>query len=431
MKPFLITIPFLTIACSDYATTRIPIIKVDPLFETKAALKTALPSAPESLEVSFESLPGHVRQYNLGLAAARKLVAEAEGKLQSSGLASNPDLEVGFETDQDFGDLMLTVGVSRKFPRTNRLLLEKKVSGILVQAARAEVRDAERLVIGKAREALVEILALKARKTLLKSREENAAQFTKIIEASANRGEASTLEAGVARLEAIRLGNQASQIEIKEQVALARLKPLVGMNPEGRLAIAGSLAEPVMPPMNVTTYRRPDLEAARYRVKSAEASAELARSSRLDDFEAGIYAGIGREEDAPTGRDDEQIVGIRFKIPFGENPVAIGKEAEASARQERLELGARALEKVIHSESHAAYAEMKQWQALAEQMKSQLLPLADAQIETAKESYLKGEVPLRDVLKAQDQKLSLETAHLESRRDFHLAYSKYLTATAQ
>ena len=140
MKPFLIIIPFLTIACSDYATTRIPIIKVEPLFETKAALKTALPSAPESLEVSFESLPGHVRQYNLSLAAARKLVAEAEGKLQSSGLASNPDLEVGFETDQDFGDLMLTVGVSRKFPRTNRLVIEKKVSGILVQAARAEVR---------------------------------------------------------------------------------------------------------------------------------------------------------------------------------------------------------------------------------------------------------------------------------------------------
>lgn len=431
MKFSLILLPFLAISCSDHQVSQIPIIKVRSLGLTQAALKTSIPRAPEAIELSFENLATKVRQHNLSLAAARKLVAEAEGKLRASGLASNPDLEVEFDMNPDFGDFMLTVGVSRKYPRTNRLFIQKRVSQILVQAAQAEVRDAERVLIGEARIALVELVALRDKKTLLAAQEKNASELTSFIEASAVKGEASPLDAGVALLEEGRLGNLTRQIEIKEQLAEARLKPLLGLKPRGRLTVMATLDDPAMPPMNVTSFRRPDLEAFRLRATSAGAETDLARSKRLEDIEAEIFAGVGREEDAPTGMHSEQMLGFRLKIPIGENPSAAGAEAAAVARHERFQIGASALEEVANSEAHAAYAEMKQWQLLAKQMKDRILPLADSQIEKTQSAYERAEVPLQDVLRAREQKLSLETTYLEAVRDFHLAYAKYLTATAQ
>ena len=74
---------------------------------------------------------------------------------------------------------------------------------------------------------------------------------------------------------------------------------------------------------------------------------------------------------------------------------------------------------------------MKEWQSLAEQIKSRLLPLADEQIKKTEEARAKGQVALREVLLAKEQKLGLETSYLEAVRDFHLAFANYLTATSQ
>jgi len=286
-------------------------------------------------------------------------------------------------------------------------------------------------LVGQARAALVEILALRQKKSLISDQEANARTLTSFIEEAAAKGEASPLDAGVALLEATRLSNQSKQIEIKEILAMARLKPLLGMKPEGKLTVTGTLPDPEMPMMNVTRYRRPDLEASRLRARSADSAADLARSKRLDDVEAGVFAGVGRERDLPKGFEFEQILGVRFKIPLGENPSAVGDILESEARANRLSIGSLALERIANAEAHAAYAEMGEWQSLAAQIKSRLLPLADEQIKRTEEARAKGQVALREVLLAKEQRLGLQTSYLEAVRDFHLAHATYLTATAQ
>lgn len=431
MKQTFLLFPILLWSCADDTVTQIPIIKVKAPAEASAALTTTIPSPPESLEVSLKTLPGQVRRSNLSLAAASRLIVEARGKLKSSGLASNPELEVEFETSRRFHDFMLTAGVSKKYPRTNRLLIEKKVSGILIDAAQAEVRDAERLLVGKARLSLVKVLALRQQKALLEAQEANARKLNEFIKEAADVGEASPLDAGVALLEATRYRNQVRQIEIREALAIAKLKPLLGMKADGKLTVTGTLPSPDMPVMNVTSYRRPDLEAARLRARGATAEAELARSKRLDDIEAGVFAGVGRERDEPGGFEFEQIFGVKFTIPLGENPSALGETMAAEARADRLAIGSMALERTARAEAHAAYAEMKEWQTLAGEIKGRLIPLADSHIKETEKARAKGQVALREVLLAREQKLGLETSHLEAVRDFHLAYAKYLTATAQ
>lgn len=428
MKTLLFLVPIFLVACGEKAMTHPLLVKVWPFTETKTALKT---SVPKSLTVDFDSLRSQVSRYNPSLAGARQLIAEAQGQLRAAGIRSRPEVEVAFEANPRFRDAMLTVGVSQKFPRTNRLLVEKRVSEILVEAARAEVKNVERLLAGEARQAYVEILAIREQKALFAAQEATARKLAEFIKASAVRGEASLLEAGTASLEATRFANQVARVQIKEQLALAKLKPLLGMSPEGVLLLDGSLAKPVMPPMNVTSYHRPDLTAARLRAKSALTETDLERSKLVDDYEVGVFAGIGREEDAPKGIEAEQIIGVRFKFPWGKNYGQLGAIEAARAKSNRLTLGADALKRKINVESHAAYAEMQQWQKLASQIETELLPQADAQISRTKDAYTKGEIPLQDVLRAEEQKLDLSTAHLEARRDFHLARVNYLTSTAQ
>ncbi len=431
MKRFLILLPLTLWSCADDALTSLPIIPVRPPAVVETALKTAIPTSPAELEVSLESLPGQVRASNLSLAAARQLVAEARGKLKGAGLASNPELEVGFETNRRFHDFIFTVGLSKKFPRTNRLLIDKRVSQILIQAAQAEVKDAERLLVGKARLVVVEVLALRQKRSLIANQEANATKLTAFLEEAAAKGEASVLDAGVALLDATRLRNQAKKIEIKEVLAIAKLRPLLGMKPEGKLTLTGWLPEPELPMMNVTRFRRPDIEAARLRARSATSVADLARSKRLSDIEAGVYAGVGRTEDEPNGFEAERILGFRFKIPLGDNPATVGDIISSEARADRLAIGSLALEQLANAEVHAAYAEMREWQTLAEQIKSRLLPLADDQIKKTEEARANGQAALREVLLVKEQKLALETSYLEAVRDFHLAYAHYLTATAE
>ena len=112
MKQTLLFFPLILWSCADNAMTQLPIVQVRPLEEVATAIKTGIPTSPASLSVSLESLPAQVRESNLSLAAARQLVTEARGKLKSSGITGNPDLEVEFETKRRFHDFMLTVGIS-------------------------------------------------------------------------------------------------------------------------------------------------------------------------------------------------------------------------------------------------------------------------------------------------------------------------------
>ena len=418
------------ISCSEVHVAKIHLIQPQDIPIANTAVRTSLPAPNGSSTISFSSLPTQIRRSNPHLAAARHLINEAQGKLRQSGLASNPELEIEFEADRQFHDLMLTVGVSRKFPRTNRLLLEKKASAILIQAAQAEINDIERRLIGEAKLALVKILSIREEKKLLLAQQQNARELATSLEAAALQGEASLLDSGLAELEATRLGNRSDQLDIREQLALNTLKPLLGIKPQATLTISDTLPKPVIPPLLVASGKRPDLQAARLRARNAAALTAVEQTKKYDDIEAGIFAGIGRTEDAPGGLESEQTIGFRVKIPFPYYNDNLGAVLEADAKSNRLRLEADALQRTIVAQAAAHHTEMKQWAALAEKIQTKLIPLAEQQITKTKEAHSQGQVPLQDVLRAQEQKLSLQTSRLQALRDFHLARINYQTTAA-
>lgn len=402
------------------------------IFPTIAVLALACMAPPLHAEptaiVTLASIGERVRSQNPDLAAARLRIREAEGRLKQSGRLANPELETSLEHNPRFNEGRIEIGLSQRFPVTNRLQLEKDISLTEVEAAEAEVRDVGRRLTGQAREAVVKILATRQRRELLREQSVLSREFAGFLSDAAAKGEGSILDAGQAKLEATSLSAEIRQLAAAEAALAGELKPLLGMRPGETLDIGGTLPEPALPGRAVDPSKRADFQAAKLEARAAAQGVALEQARRYDDVEGGLFTGVERTEDAPEGFENEAIVGVRFKIalPFwNKNEGAI---EEARAKQERKEKEAVALSRGIRLEAEAAQAEMVEWLALFGEINGTLLPLADEQKGIAETAYREGQGEIQAVLRSREKRLQLAASRLDALREFHLARVRHETA---
>lgn len=385
-------------------------------------------TAEPSVVVTLGSIGDRIRAQNPDLAAARLRIQEAVGRMNQTGRLSNPDLETSFEHNSRFREGKLEVGLSQRFPVTGRLRLEKDVSLTELKASEAEVREVERQIIAKAREAVVKVLATRQRRELLREQVGVSKEFADFLSGVAAKGEGSALDAGQAKLEATSLSMEIRQLDASEAALVSELKPLLGMRPGESLSVSGSLPTPSLPSVAVDPERRPDFQAAKLNAQAAAQGVALEQARRYDDVEGGLFAAAERTEDVPEGYENEAIIGLRFKIalPFwNKNEGAI---QEAEARKERKEKEAIALGRGIRLEAEAARAQMAEWTRLIGEIDSTLLPLADEQSKLAEDAYRNGQGEIQSVLRSREKRLQLSAAKLDALREFHLARVRHETS---
>ena len=384
--------------------------------------------AQTSVIVTLSSVGDRIRSQNPDLAAARLRIREAVGRMNQSGRLANPELETSLEHNPRFREGTFEVGFSQRFPVTGRLQLEKDISLTELNAAEAEVREVERQLTGKARLAVVKILANRQRRELLREQSGVSGEFAKFLSDIAAKGEGSPLDAGQAKLEAASLTMEMRQLDAGESALVGELKPLLGMRPGEGLSVGGTLPEATLPGTAADPSRRPDFQAAKLDALAAKQGVALEQARRYDDIEGGIFTGVERSEDAPDGYDNEAIVGLRLKValPFwNKNEGAI---QEAEAKQQRKELEAIALSRNIRLEAEAARNEMLEWAKMIAEINDTLLPLADEQSAAAETTFRNGQGEIQSVLRSREKRLQLAAARLDALREFHLARVRHETA---
>ncbi len=387
--------------------------------------------AESSVIISLANVGDRVRSQNPDLSAARLQIKEALGRMNQSGRMANPELETSFEHNSRYQEGKFQVGVSQKFPVTGKLFLEKDISLTELKAAEAEVREVERQITGKAREAVVKILASQKRRELVRERIGVSQEFANSLAEIALKGEGSSLDAGQAKLEANSLAMEIRQLEASETAFIGELKPLLGMRPGDSVSISGGLAEPLLPASEVNPARRPDFQAAKLGAFAAAQGVALEQAKRYEDWEGGLFTAAERSEDAPEGFEKEAIVGLSLKVPlplWNKNEGAI---QEAQAKKMRKEKEAIALSRNIRLEAEAARNEMIQWAKLANEIKEQLLPLADEQAALAEKIYREGQGEIQSVLRAREKQMELSISRLDALREFHLARVRHETVAAK
>ena len=387
-----------------------------------------LADAAPSVVVTLTSTPERIRAQNPDLAAARLRIAEALGRMKQSGRLDNPQLETSFQHSSNFREGAIEIGISQRFPVTDRLQREKDISVTELKAAEFEVRQVEQKLIADANEALIEVLALRQRRDLLTKQSTLTTQLAESIKTAAEKGEGSLLDAGQARVEAMQVTTESRQLDAKEAVAIGSLKPLLGLRPEQGLIVSGSLPPVTLPASSTDPSRRAEFQIAKLETTAAEQSIALEKAKRREDFEGGAFLSGERAEDAPDGYENEAVVGIRLKIPLPFWNKNEGNIEEAEARAKRKKLEAIALTRAIGNEAESARAEMREWAKLIHEIETNLLPLAATQAEETEAAWHNGQADFQTVLKSRAQRLQLDVTRLDALRDFHLARVRHQSA---
>jgi cobalt-zinc-cadmium efflux system outer membrane protein len=385
-------------------------------------------SAEPALVITLAGVPERVRAQNPDLAAARLRIDEALGRMKQAGRLSNPEIETSLEHNPRFREGRLEVGFSQRFPVTDRLRLEKGISLTQLKAAEAEVREVERLLITHAKTAVVEALAIRQRRELLKNQIGLASEFSETLTAASAKGEASALDAASARLEAASSSAELRQLDAREAAAIGELKPLLGMPPGSPLSVGGTLILPAFPPDAVNPAQRPDFQAAMLEVEAAKQGVAIQQARRYEDVEAGLFTAVERAEDTPNGYDNEAIIGLRFRIPlplWNKNEGAI---EEAQATHERRKLEATALARNIRLQAESDRAQMVEWAKLIRELDETLLPLAEQQTQAAAEAFAQSQTDIQTVFRSREKRLQLAAARLDALRELHLARVRYEAA---
>jgi len=378
--------------------------------------------------VTLDNVSHFVRKQNPDLAAARMLIKEASGRLAQSGRLSNPELQSSIEHNSRLREGRIEIGISQKFPITNRLQLEKDVSLSELEAAKAEVRETERKLIGRSLELVVNLQASRERRKLLSELIGVSTEFAEFLNKAAEKGEGSTLDAGQAKLETAILSVEIPQLQAREAALMGELKPLLGMRISDPMYVGGDLGDPTLPTKDLKPAMRPDLKAATLTSQAASQQVELEKARRYADVEGGLFFAGERAEDAPGGYEDEAIIGFQFKIALPLWDKNEGAIQEAKARKKRKDLEVDALRRNINLAAQSTRDEMTKSKRLIEEIDETLLPLAEQQTKFAEEAYRNGQGEIQSVLRTREKRLQLAASKLDALKEFHLARVRHKTA---
>ena len=376
----------------------------------------------QALTLSLNDVAARVRSHHPALKAASLAVDEARGRQLGAGRLANPSLGYDFQTESGVSPQTQVMSLDQAFPITRRLKLEKELSAQLVEAATLEVRDAERRLIAEASALAVKGAMLRQQLKLLTQHSALAQQLADFAKGRAEAGEVSMLDAKQVEMDMHRVRIESRLLEAEASTLLGQLKPMLGLTSAQSLEIKGPLPSLKLP-AGSDGHQRPDRQLAEVKATAAKLETDLAKSRRRPDITAGLFAARERQGER-TG-----FVGLRFSVPLPFWNRNEGEIAEKIASAERARLESQALVLQINAEAGTALQEMQSHAGIVRETRDSLLPLAVEQVTAQQKAYESGQAELLSVLRAQDQRLHIESTALDAERDFHLARVRYEAAT--
>ena len=387
------------------------------------------------------TLDGAVRQAlanNLDLRSAYFEVEKARGRLLQAGLWPNPELELNTSTDTPLtneGQFIVTAGFNQAFPLTGRLRFAKASARVDIAQAMAEIRNRERLLIGETVRAFIAVAAtteqIAARRELLGINQ----NFAQLSEQRLQAAQASQVDVNLARIEAQRLQQEISLLEIEYQTNLLALKQKLGLKPDARLSVDGSLqaiAERLGARGGAESAfaRRPDLRALELAGDRARAEVRLARAEAWGDPTFGLTFENDRSTDDPQGLKTDRYLGVRVAVPLPFYNRNQGKVREQLAAGSQAQAQAQALQLSIRNEIAEARMRAERFGGLLANYQKALLPLVTQNTDLLRQGYAAGKADFSLIVQSQTQRGTLRTGYVDSLRDRAFALADLQTAAA-
>ncbi len=424
--------PLITIAC-----TAVIFSSCTSLEEKRIIIsdQTHLPNFQTNLQPTdystgliIQSLAKRVSQNNPQLYAAKLKINEAAGRLSQSGRRANPILGIGIDKSAPGAEGALGVSFSQRFPITNKLSLETRVSADQLRIAKEEINIAEQALITAAQLIAVEILLLDSQNAHLDKQISSLQRITDFIDKAAAAAELSPLDAAQTKLEIETLSIEKKQLESQRNLLTTQLKQYIGLPAAKPLKLSGNLPAPSIPSQTLTLTNRADYRAKTLEIEYSKSNLLLEKSKRYDDVEVSVSSALGRAEDEPEGANTEGTLGMGISIPLPYYDKNEGNIEAATATTQRSILERNALASEILLQVALHQQEMQAWLSQNSSVENQLIPLAQKTSTDLEVAYKNGQGDFTSFLKSKNQELALQNSLIENNLKFHQARIKYFAA---
>ena len=378
------------------------------------------------------------------LLAARQRLAIAQGRLQQARLRPNPTLDAEFGSPRFLGgeaESDFSVGVSQVFELGGKRARRIAVAELDLQQARAEVLTLERQFAVGIRTAYTRAVSAARQLDVIEKLLAADAELVRMTDARLKEGDVAPLDANLVRVESDRLKIQQIEARSELETALLEIRALAGLDVAEPLRLAPQSERPPrldlgLSELTETALReRADLQAAIIGERLGSARINLAKSQATPNVAASVrYSRTKGLTDLPdrlgggdlTDKDNELTFGVSIDIPIsnrnqGEIASATGERLQATRNREFLEA-------TIRRDVAVAY---RQYRAAAEKLvlyATQILPRAEANLQTVRAAYGLGEFSVFEVVGEQRRLNENVTGYNQTLRDYYTALAQLETA---
>ncbi|HCA56811.1 MAG TPA: hypothetical protein DEP46_02375 [Blastocatellia bacterium] len=367
--------------------------------------------------LSVERLVESAGSRRADLLAARQRLVIAEGRLVQAGLRPNPVFSTEFGSPRFLGgesEYDYSAGISQPFELGGKRGKRRTVAELELQQVRAEIAAIERNIAVEIRRDYARAISAARQLDVLERLLAADAELVRVTEARLNEGDVAPLDLNLVKVESDRLKIQRIEARNELETALLRIRTLIGSDVSEPLRLAPQSDRPPRLDLGLSELTqkalsdRSDLQAARIGERLGTARLDLARAQAAPDITPSLrFSRTKAFTDLPASagggiinsRDNELTFGVSIDLPVsnrnqGGIASAVGEQVQAVRTREYLEA-------TIRRDVAVAYG---QYRAAAEKLvlyTTQILPRAEANLQTVRAAYSAGEFSVFEVVNEQ------------------------------
>jgi cobalt-zinc-cadmium efflux system outer membrane protein len=378
-----------------------------------AAGQAGAVAAPSSggAELSLTEVYELARERNPMLRASAAMADAVETREASAGLPPDPTLQVGvmnfsvpgFETDMA-NSMAPSIQAMQMVPFPGKLGLSERIAEQSTEMARAGASEKWWEVRTMAGTAFFNIYEIDEKLAVMRETLGLLQDFQRVAQAMYSSGTGRQSDVLRANVEIARMDAEIEKMVAMRKVAAARLNAVLNRPAETPVPTTVLPALPASSPEQGTLRgwaeeTRPMLLRSKTGVEQAETRQDLAHKQIWPNFSLGLQYGQRNAGDMGTSRMGSAMIG--FSVPIFARSRQLRQRDEAAAMRSMAEAELTAARANVDARIGELLAELERVRTLVDLYREEVLPQAEANVESSFSSYRVGAVDFMTLVDAQ------------------------------